>query len=167
VLSNIIGTYAASKRSIELVAETLRLEVAPFGVDVISVVTGGVRTLGQTYFEDFAVPSNSLYKPIESTIVSRAQGGDGMPRMDLEEYSRAVADAIIQRTAGKFWYGQNAEMVKMSTTATAVPQSAMVSLVTPFPSPLTILILIACRMPALPRARAWTSWRKANEEGPN
>ncbi|EMR69410.1 putative nadph-dependent 1-acyldihydroxyacetone phosphate reductase protein [Eutypa lata UCREL1] len=120
-----MGTYAATKRSLELVAETLRLELAPFGVGVLEVVTGAVKTKGQTYFGDFRLPAGSLYKSIEGTIASRAQGHDQVPRMDTVEYATAVVDAITARTAGKFWYGNHAEQVRMGTTATAVPQSAM------------------------------------------
>lgn len=121
-----MGTYSASKRSLELVAETLRLELGPFGVDVLEVVTGAVKTNGQTYFGDFVLPKDSLYKKIEPIISSRAQGNDQLPRMDTAEYAAAVADQIIGRaTTGRFWYGNNAEATKMSTTATAVPQSAM------------------------------------------
>jgi hypothetical protein len=130
-----------------LIAETLRLEVEPFDVNVIEIVTGAVKSLGQTYFEDHAIPENSIYKSVEATIKSRAQGNDGLPRMPLEDYSAAVTDEMIKRTPGKFWYGQNADLVKMSTTATAVPQSAMVSRPTPFPQPLKItskLILTGC-----------------------
>lgn len=108
-------------------AETLRLEVAPFGVTVTSVVTGAVQTRGQTYFQDWSLPEDSLYKNIETTIKARAQGEDRMPRTPLDEYSTAVSNAIIKRTAGKFWYGEFAEMVKMSTTAVGVPQDVMVS----------------------------------------
>ncbi|KAH7136044.1 hypothetical protein B0J11DRAFT_177551 [Dendryphion nanum] len=122
-----MGTYAATKRSLELIAETLRLEVAPFGVNVTSSVTGPVASLGQTHFDNYSLPANSLYKPIEATIKSRAQGNDGIPRTPTDEYATAVADAIIKRTPGKFWYGQTAEMVKMSTTAVGVPQDVMVS----------------------------------------
>lgn len=121
------GTYAASKRSLELAAETLRLELAPFGVGVLEVVTGGVKTRGQTYFGDFKLPEQSLYNNIEDVIASRAQGQDGMPRMEAAEYAAAVADQITTRTTGRFWYGTNAESTRMSTTATTVPQSAMVS----------------------------------------
>ncbi|KAF2818684.1 putative hydroxybutyrate dehydrogenase [Ophiobolus disseminans] len=120
-----MGTYAATKRGIELIAETLRLEVEPFGVNVIEIVTGAVKTLGQSYFSDYALPADSLYKSVEASVKSRAQGNDGLPRMPLEEYSVAVTDEIINRTPGKFWYGQNADLVKKSTTATAIPQSAM------------------------------------------
>jgi len=116
-----MGSYAASKRALELIAETLRLELSPFGVDVISVVTGGVKTNGQTYFSDFALPEESLYKPIEKLIAGRARGEDGMPRMDLMEYATEVAGKISERTAGKFWYGQHADSVKTSATS-SVPQ---------------------------------------------
>lgn len=126
------GTYSASKRSLELAAETLRLELAPFGVDVLEIVTGAVETRGQTYFGDFKLPEKSLYKSIEDVIASRAQGNDGLPRMKAAEYAAAVADQIKSRTTGRFWYGNNAESTRMSTTATAVPQSAMVSPICPF-----------------------------------
>lgn len=121
------GTYSASKRSTEIVADTLRLELAPFGVGVLEVVTGGVQTKGQTYFGDFQLPAQSLYKGIEDVIASRAQGKDELVRMDPMEYAGAVVNEITNRTTGRFWFGNNAESVKMSTTAVSVPQSAMVS----------------------------------------
>jgi hypothetical protein len=112
----------------EVIYETLRLEVAPFGVNVIEIVTGAVKSNGQKgHFDSYALPPDSLYKPIEGTIASRARGEDGVPRMDLEEYATAVVEDIVSRTAGKFWYGSNAEMVKMSTVAVGVPQSVVVS----------------------------------------
>ncbi|KAG8161118.1 hypothetical protein KVR01_009382 [Diaporthe batatas] len=120
-----MGAYAASKRSLELVAETLRLELAPFGVGVLEVVTGAVKTNGQTYFGDFKLPEMSLYKPIEGVVASRAQGNEQLSRMERTEYATAVVDQMISRTAGRFWYGNNAETTRLSTTATTVPQSAM------------------------------------------
>ncbi|RYP32535.1 hypothetical protein DL767_005147 [Monosporascus sp. MG133] len=120
-----MGTYAASKKSMEIVAETLRLELAPFGVGILEIVTGAVKTMGQTYFGNFQLPAQSLYKSNEDVIANRAQGNDGLPRMDLMEYAAVVVDEITKRTTGRFWYGNNADRVKMSTTATAVPQSAM------------------------------------------
>ncbi|KAJ0120057.1 hypothetical protein J7T55_000910 [Diaporthe amygdali] len=107
-----MGTYAASKRSLELAAETLQLELAPFGVGVLEVVTGAVKTRGQTYFGDFKLPDQSLYKGIEDVIASRAQGKDQLPRMETAEYTAVVADKIIDRTTGRFWYDINAEILE-------------------------------------------------------
>ncbi|KAI0521202.1 hypothetical protein F5B22DRAFT_643930 [Xylaria bambusicola] len=66
-----------------------------------------------------------LYKGIEETIASRAQGNDGLPRMDTMEHANAVADDIEARKTGRVWHSGFAEGVKMSTTAKDVPQSAM------------------------------------------
>lgn len=112
-------------------ADTLRLELAPFGVDVLEVVTGGVKTNGQTYFGDFKLPEDSLYKSQEHVIASRAQGKEGYPRMERDAYATGVVDEILKRTAGRFWYGNGAGSCRDSTTATAVPQSAMVSCINP------------------------------------
>ncbi|KAI0817180.1 putative hydroxybutyrate dehydrogenase [Xylaria sp. FL0064] len=120
-----MGTYAASKMSLEIVADTLRLEMAPFGVNVVEVVTGGVKSNGQTYFGDFQLPPQSLYKAIESTVALRAQGKEGMERMETSQYADAVVDDILNGAVGRIWHGVFADRVKMSTTATQIPQSAM------------------------------------------
>lgn len=99
------GKYAASKRSLELAAETLRLELAPFGVGVLEVVTRAVKTRGQAYFGGFKLPEQSLYERVEDVIAGRAQGKDGVPRMETAEYAAAVADKIMTRTTGRFSAG--------------------------------------------------------------
>ncbi len=125
-MSRGLGSYAGSKRAIEIMADTLRLEVAPFGVGVLCVVTGAVQTNGQTYFTNYSVPENSLYKPIEATIVKRAQGHDGLPRMETIQYANAVVDEIVKRNSGKFWFGEQAESTKAGTTG-PIASSTMVS----------------------------------------
>lgn len=122
-----MGTYAATKRSIELITETLRLELQPFSVRVLSIVTGAVVSRGQTYMTDLKLPSSSLYKPIEETIVSRACGNDGIPRMPTMEYAERVVGEIVGGGKGKFWWGEHAEIVKGGTTNVQVPQDMMVS----------------------------------------
>jgi 1-acylglycerone phosphate reductase len=120
----LLGTYAASKRSLEIMAETLRLELAPFDVKVLSLVTGAVRSNGQTYFDEFTLPKDSLYKSIESTIKSRAQGQDQIPRMETLEYATKVTEHIVKGNSGKFWYGSHADMV-FGATKPPVPQEMM------------------------------------------
>lgn len=127
VLTSVRGIYASSKRAIEVVADTLRLELAPLGVSVLTVVTGGVKSSGQTYFNDLELPNESLYKDVSEIIVSRAQGNDGMPRMDTMEYAKTVVDEMERCKSGKIWLGEFAEMVRGSATNVAVPLEAMVS----------------------------------------
>ncbi|EED20039.1 hydroxybutyrate dehydrogenase, putative [Talaromyces stipitatus ATCC 10500] len=111
-----MGSYAASKRSIEIIAETLRLELGPFNVGVLSIVTGAVKTQGQTYFGDFKLPSDSLYHSIEDTIAARAQGNDGTTRMNLMTYCDQVVTKITKGATGKFWCGDSAGAVKFGSS---------------------------------------------------
>ncbi|KAF1951582.1 NAD(P)-binding protein [Byssothecium circinans] len=120
-----MGLYASSKRAIEVVADTLRLELAPLGVSVLSVVTGAVKSAGQTYFDDLKLPEGSLYKEVEEVIIHRAKGGDGLARMDTLEYAKGVVDEIEKGKSGKFWYGVHAENVRQGTTNVAVPLEVM------------------------------------------
>ncbi|RYP10559.1 hypothetical protein DL765_008063 [Monosporascus sp. GIB2] len=110
------GTFAASKKSEEIMAETLRLELAPFNVKVLSVVTGALKTMGQTHFDDWRLPEKSLYAPIESTIRDRARGQEGAPRMEAVDYAKRVVSEIIKGRTGKFWYGASAGAVKFGTS---------------------------------------------------
>jgi hypothetical protein len=80
--------------------------------------------MGQTYFGDFKLPEDSLYKPIEQTIASRAQGGDGNAREDLMTYSNKVVTEITNGTSSKFWCGSGAGMIRFSTSF--LPGSFMV-----------------------------------------
>ncbi|KAL2751867.1 hypothetical protein ACRALDRAFT_2045111 [Sodiomyces alcalophilus JCM 7366] len=110
------GIYAASKRSGEIMAETLRLELAPFQVKVLSVVTGALKTKIQTHFDDWKLPEGSLYAPVESTIRDRARGHEGAPRTEADDYAQRVVAEIIGGRTGKFWCGASAGAVKFGTS---------------------------------------------------
>lgn len=148
--SKILGTYSASKRSIEIMADTLRHEVQPFGVTVNMIVTGAVVSKGQTYFGDYALPENSLYKSIESTIAARARGEDGLTRMPTADYAAAVVDEIVKGESGKFWYGDYAEGLKYAWTP-QVPPEVLVSLRKLMNNKMSSLIKAGCRW----RPRKW------------
>ncbi|KAJ5190657.1 uncharacterized protein N7498_009642 [Penicillium cinerascens] len=107
-----MGSYGASKSSQEHMAETLRLELSPFGVKVLSVVTGVVSTNGRSYFEDWALPTNSRYKAIENTIAQVVRATDGMTSTPLATYATEVVDNILGGTTGRIWVGERAESAK-------------------------------------------------------
>lgn len=115
-LISVSGTYAASKMSEEIIAETLRLELAPFGVKVLSIESGALRTMGQTYFDDWKLPAHSLYEPLGHVIRNRARGQEGAPRMERQEYAKRVVSEITAGRAGKFWYGASAGVVKFAVS---------------------------------------------------
>jgi len=69
------GMYNGSKAAVQAISDTLRLELAPFGVGVIHVVTGGVRTLiVQNATSDYDFPIDSLYGPARSELDAAIRG---------------------------------------------------------------------------------------------
>ena len=88
--------------------DVFRLELAPFNVKALSVVTGAVYTNGQTYFGDWALPEGSRYAAIEEHMSHIVRATDGMPRMTLVDYSNEVVNNILEGVTGKIWVGARA-----------------------------------------------------------
>jgi NAD(P)-dependent dehydrogenase (short-subunit alcohol dehydrogenase family) len=91
------GPYCASKAAVHMLSEVLRMEVAPFGIDVLEVQPGGVRSsIADTAsgdLERYRAPS-SLYRAVYAGIVRRAHTSQEKP-MPAEAFARKVADAVL------------------------------------------------------------------------
>ncbi|KAJ6102042.1 Hydroxybutyrate dehydrogenase [Penicillium sp. IBT 16267x] len=107
------GVYGASKRSLEHISEVLRLELDPFQVKVLSIVTGGVASSNQAS-GDIVLPSSSLYKPIEATMTG-SRGHGAYARMPITEYANQVVGHIEIGSTGKVWVGSHAEDAKIAS----------------------------------------------------
>ncbi|KAF2826848.1 NAD(P)-binding protein [Ophiobolus disseminans] len=107
-----IGVYAASKRAAEILFDTLRLELAPFGVKVTSVISSPVTSLGLTHTEKWVMPEDSLYDEIREKYTKTVGGDDGSPRMDTNEYAEVVVKRVLAGGGAKFWAGANAGILK-------------------------------------------------------
>ncbi|KAF2025506.1 NAD(P)-binding protein [Setomelanomma holmii] len=109
----ISSTYAASKRAAEIMFDTLRLELKPFGISVTSVVTGPVKSQIHSHMADLKLPEKSLYADVEDTIKKRAGGDDGAPRMDTQKYTDTVVNKILGGGQLKVWCGANMWLVNL------------------------------------------------------
>ena len=70
------GAYCSSKSAIHSISDALRMELAPFGIQVVTVQPGGVRSsFGDHAEEGIQLPEGSPYRPIEASIHARAQAG--------------------------------------------------------------------------------------------
>lgn len=96
------------------ITETLRLELAPFGVTVVTVNTGAVRTNILASGPDFKLPATSRYKSTEKEIASRARGEDGTPRMEPSVYAEKVVGDIMGGASGQIWRGGYASIVRFA-----------------------------------------------------
>ncbi|KKY27177.1 putative short-chain dehydrogenase [Diplodia seriata] len=85
------GYYAASKAAMQKLGETLRLEMQPLGVRVITVVSGAVESKVFDNGGGFKSPEGSLYAPAEKEIAAHADGVFvKQNHSTLEDYSRVL-----------------------------------------------------------------------------
>jgi 1-acylglycerone phosphate reductase len=64
------AAYNASKAALSQYSNTLRLELEPFDVRVVELVTGRV---GSPLIAIPQLPESSIYKPLEPALVKRAK----------------------------------------------------------------------------------------------
>jgi len=70
------GAYCSSKAALHSLTDALRMELAPFGIHVVAIQPGGVRSsFGEHAEAAIRLPENSIYKPVEGGIRARAQAG--------------------------------------------------------------------------------------------
>ncbi|KAI5832306.1 NAD(P)-binding protein [Schizophyllum commune Tattone D] len=123
------GAYSASKAAINALGDTLRVELAPFGVKVVNVgytvsassahndllslqlLTGSTKSnLDTSPAIEAGLPDSSIYKPVENTFkdkVSRYQEG----AMPTDVYAKAVVDELTKTSPSPwFWFGAHSFM---------------------------------------------------------
>ncbi|KAL4787014.1 hypothetical protein BJX76DRAFT_354626 [Aspergillus varians] len=79
------GTYNASKAAVASLIEGLRLELEPFGIKVINLMTGGVRS---TFLSNKPTPvlsPTSLYNVAKEIVERGMSGAHATDHSDLEE----------------------------------------------------------------------------------
>jgi len=90
------AAYCSSKAAVHSLTDALRMELAPFGIRVVSVQPGGVRSsFGQHAEAAIQLPEDSIYRPVEAGIRARAQAGQ-QGAMPAEEFVVPVAAALLR-----------------------------------------------------------------------
>jgi len=90
------AAYCSSKAAVHSLTDALRMELAPFGIHVVSIQPGGVRSsFGEHAEAAVRLPENSLYQPVERGIRARAQAGQ-QGAMPAEVFVVPVVDALLR-----------------------------------------------------------------------
>ncbi|KAF2272849.1 NAD(P)-binding protein [Westerdykella ornata] len=91
--------YCASKAALHAYSNTLRVELAPLGVRVITVITGGVKSnIARVHRE---LPPDSYMLPLKDEYESRLTHSQQLG-MDTEQYARSCVRQVL---AGDEWGG--------------------------------------------------------------
>lgn len=93
-------------------SETLRLEMGPLGVKVMTVMAGNVETKFWDNGTEFSLPPRSLYAAIGSTIADAASGKQAGKQTTPARFAREIVEAVDAGNHGIVWKGALAGSVK-------------------------------------------------------
>ncbi|RGP70970.1 hypothetical protein FSPOR_3657 [Fusarium sporotrichioides] len=92
------GGYAASKAAASSITESLRLELEPFGIRVINLLTGAVKSTFFVNAPDAELPKDSIYSVAKEEIESTMAGNmPGLVKQDITTWAKQVAADLSQR----------------------------------------------------------------------
>lgn len=98
IASPFSGVYCASKAALHTLSEILRIELKPFGIDVVTVQPGAIQSnFGQTATQELEknLPTNSMYNPIKETLKRRA-GASQMHPTQVEDFADKLTLALLK-----------------------------------------------------------------------
>lgn len=92
------GAYCSSKAALHALTDALRMEVAPFGIQVVTVQPGGVQSSFGNHAEAaIQLPADSPYRGVEKGIRARAQAGQ-VGATPAQAFVIPVVDALLSGT---------------------------------------------------------------------
>lgn len=115
-----VSVYAGSKHAVEAITDALRVELRPFGVKVIAVEPGGIKTpiWDKGAARDAAAPEDAatravreLYAPIVKLLAKLNAKPGGLPP---EAVAEVVADALeASRPKNRYLVGSDAKALSL------------------------------------------------------
>lgn len=115
------SAYNASKAAMATFSDTQRLELAPFGITVVEIKTGGVHSnfLTNKHSDNklAVLPDGSIYEPARSTVESVLRGENFKSYMQpAEQWAKDVArDLLKKNPPAVIWRGANAGTARILT----------------------------------------------------
>ncbi|XVF15390.1 hypothetical protein REPUB_Repub09cG0148400 [Reevesia pubescens] len=90
------GSYCSSKAAVHAMTNTLRVELRPFGINVVLVVPGAVRSnFGNSNLERLGNHDWKLYSEFKDAIAERARASQGSKATDGTVFARHVVKKVL------------------------------------------------------------------------
>ncbi|WCJ32093.1 NAD(P)-binding Rossmann-fold superfamily protein [Euphorbia peplus] len=90
------GSYCSSKAGVHAMSNTLRVELRPFGINVVLVVPGAIRSnFGRASSDRLANYDWKLYKDFKDAIAERARASQATKATDATIFARHVATKVL------------------------------------------------------------------------
>jgi 1-acylglycerone phosphate reductase len=102
------GLYNSSKAAATFISETLKMELAPLGVRVVTAMVGAIGTTLYNGHE-VSLPQGSYYKPIEEYIKKQSRGEMQAPfNESVDVTARNLVKDTLAGRRGQIWRGGEA-----------------------------------------------------------
>ena len=115
------GAYCASKSAIHMLSEVMRIELAPFGIDVILVAPGAIESnFGENAKANASLGKyreDSLYRSVADKIERRAGASQERPTPTVV-FARKMADEILAERPQPFVFIGNGSTLGRVVTRT-------------------------------------------------
>ncbi|KAF4827986.1 Short-chain dehydrogenase cctT [Colletotrichum tropicale] len=115
------GIYNSSKAAFASLSDTMRLELAPFGIRVVELKTAGVKTnlISNNKFNTIGerLPEGSIYEPARE-IVERAMSQDELRVRGIspDQWASEVASALLAKSPPRvIWRGESALLSRVAS----------------------------------------------------
>ncbi|KAG6401217.1 hypothetical protein SASPL_138066 [Salvia splendens] len=96
------GSYCATKAYVHAMSHALRVELSPFGVNVVLVLPGAVRSgFGSNNVERLKDCEWRMYKSFSESIAERAEASQSGKSMDAAVFARHVARKVLSSSPPK------------------------------------------------------------------
>ncbi|KAI3665632.1 hypothetical protein L6452_44261 [Arctium lappa] len=90
------GSYCSSKAAVHAISHTLRLELKPFGINVVLVIPGAIRSnLGSHNTRRLSNYDWKLYKDFSEEIAERARASQAGKSTDATLFARHIAKKVL------------------------------------------------------------------------
>lgn len=101
------GIYTTAKAAVKQVSETMRVEMEPLGVRVVTAIIGTVETnfFNNGLKEPFHLPANSYYTPIRKRLEDQRGGANVPSRQNVNVTARNIINDVVGGAKGCIWRG--------------------------------------------------------------
>ncbi len=87
--------YCSSKAAVNAMSDSLRMELRPFGISVVTVQPGGIRSaFGESAGDKVSLQPDSPFQAVKAGIMDRAQEGQ-RNAMPADEFAERVVRALM------------------------------------------------------------------------
>jgi 1-acylglycerone phosphate reductase len=114
------AVYSASKAAMAMLSDSLRLELQPFGITVVDLRTGVVRTnliRNLKESQQPSLPKGSIYTPAKE-VVEKALRQEGFEDtgMPAQQWAKLVAQDLLKKNPpAVIWRGESAWLSRLAT----------------------------------------------------